>query len=169
MCSQLGAKLIMSTAHHHETAGQAERMNRVLEETLRHFVVDKMDNWDEMLPAAKFAVNNSFNRSIMTTTFHLNYGYHQLLPLGVGVSPNPDVSHFLAHRQQLIQSAGTCHASAQQRPHADAITALVARSTESCTLPETGSSSMLTSIAHTWSSTQVTRSCSKQAGLVSMA
>ena len=62
----------MSTAHHHETVGQAERMNRVLEETLRHFVTDKMDNWDDLLAAAEFAVNNSFNRSIMTTPFHLN-------------------------------------------------------------------------------------------------
>ncbi len=38
LCDQLGAKQIMSTAHHHETAGTAERMNRVVEEMLRHFV-----------------------------------------------------------------------------------------------------------------------------------
>ena len=42
MCSQLSAQQIMSTAHHHEAAGQAECMNRVLEEKLRHFVSDKM-------------------------------------------------------------------------------------------------------------------------------
>ena len=130
MCSQLGAKLNMSTAHHHETAGQAERMNRVLEETLRHFVSDKMNNWDELLPAAEFAVNNSFNRSIMTTPFHLNYGYHPSVPLDVGVSPNSDVSDFLTQHQQLMHSAGTYHAFAQQRLNADAIASLVQTATE---------------------------------------
>ena len=125
MCSQLGADMIMSTAHHHETAGQAERMNRVLEETLRHFVSDKMDNWDELLAAAEFAINNSHNRSIGTSPFHFNYGYHPSVPLDVGVSPNPDVSQFLTHHHGLMHAAGTYHAFAQQRLNADAITAMV--------------------------------------------
>ena len=125
MCSQLGADMKMSTAHHHETAGQAERMNRVLEETLRHFVSDKMDNWDELLAAAEFAINNSFNRSIGTSPFHFMYGYHPAVPLDVGVSPNPDVSDFLTQHQQLMHAAGTYHAFAQQRLNADAIQELV--------------------------------------------
>lgn len=97
----------MSTTHHHETAGQAERMNRVLEETLRHFVSDKMDNWDDLLPAAEFAINNSYNRSIGTTPFYLNHGYHPSVPLDVGRSPNPDTDEFLTHHQHLMHTAGT--------------------------------------------------------------
>ena len=125
MCAQLGVKQIMSTAHHHQTAGQAERMNRVLEETFRHFVSDKMDDWDGLLPAAEFAVNNSFQRSIQDTPFHVNYGYHPSVPLDVGVSPNSDVSEFLAEQHGLMQTAGQYHAFAQQRLNADRISAVV--------------------------------------------
>ena len=125
MCSQLGANMIMSTAHHHQTAGQAERMNRVLEETLRHFVSDKMDDWDDLLAAAEFAVNNSYQHSICSTPFYLNYGYHPSVPLDVGVSPNPDVTEFLSGQQGMMHAAGTYHAFAQQRLNADRISAIV--------------------------------------------
>ena len=130
MCAQVGARQIMSTAHHHETAGQAERMNRVLEEMLRHFVSGKMDDWDDLLAAAEFAVNNSFQRSIMDTPFHLNYGYHPAVPLDVGVSPNPDVNDFLTAQQSMMQAAGTYHAFAQQRLNADKIATLVQKATD---------------------------------------
>ena len=130
MCQQLGAKQVMSTAHHHETAGQSERMNRVLEETLRHFVNDKMDDWDVLLPAAEFAVNNAYQQSIGDTPFHLNYGYHPAVPLDVGVSPNPDVSDFLSTQQQVMHAAGRYHAFAQQRLNADRITAMVKAATD---------------------------------------
>ena len=61
----------LRTAHHHKTAAQAECMNRVLEETLRHFVTDEMDIWNDLLAAAKFSVDNSYQQSIGYTPFHL--------------------------------------------------------------------------------------------------
>ena len=112
VCSQLGIRQGLSTAHHHETAGQTERMNRIFEETLRHFVNDKMDNWDVLLPAAEFAVNNSFQASIGTTPFFLAYGYHPRVPLHVGVSPHPDAHSFLDNVQSTMH-AGRFHAFAQ--------------------------------------------------------
>lgn len=131
LCDHVGAKRIMSTAHHHETAGQAERMNRVLEETLLHFVSDKMDDWDDLLAAAEFAVNNSWQQSIQTTPFHLKYGYHPIVPLDVGRSPNPDVTDFLEQQQQVMLTAGRYHAFSQQRLNADRVTALVAEAKQS--------------------------------------
>ena len=125
ICSQLGTRQIMSTAHHHEHAGQVERMNRVLEETLRHYVSDTMDDWDVKLPAAEFSVNNSYQRSIGTTPFYLNYGYHPAFPMEVGVSPHPDADAFLHGQQSVMQTVGRYHAFAQQRLHADAIALLV--------------------------------------------
>ena len=92
MCTQLGTRQAMGTVKHPETDGQTERMNRVLEETLRHYVNDRMDNWDTLLPTAEFAVNNSYQQSIRTTPFYLNYGYHPNVPLDVGVSPEPQSS-----------------------------------------------------------------------------
>ena len=51
-------------------------MNRVLEDMLRHYVNPHQDNWDELLAAAEFAVNNSYQASIQDTPFHVNYGRH---------------------------------------------------------------------------------------------
>ncbi|GMH40248.1 hypothetical protein BSKO_08152 [Bryopsis sp. KO-2023] len=45
----------MSSAFHPQTDGQTERMNRVLEETLRCYVDARRRDWDERLPAADFA------------------------------------------------------------------------------------------------------------------
>ena len=56
---QLGTKTAMSTAFHPQTDGQTERLNRTLEEMLRAYVTYKQDQWDEYLPAAEFAYNNS--------------------------------------------------------------------------------------------------------------
>ena len=125
VCAQLGIRQGISTAHHHETAGQTERMNRVLEETLRHYVNDRMDNWDVLLPAAEFAVNNSFQTSIGTTPFHISYGYHPNVPLHVGVSPHQGAHEFLHNIQTTMHTAGRYHAFAQQRLQTDHINALV--------------------------------------------
>ena len=126
LCLQLGIRQAMSTAHHHETVGQTERMNRVLEEMLRHFINEDQDNWDVLLPCAEFAVNNSYQASIGTTPFYLTYGYHPSTPLDVGVSPLQGVDAFLHGNQVALQAAGRYHAFAQQRLNADRIAAAVA-------------------------------------------
>ena len=54
----LGVQLNLSTAYHPQTDGQTERMNRVLEDMLRHFVNRQHDDWDQFLATAEFAINN---------------------------------------------------------------------------------------------------------------
>jgi hypothetical protein len=77
----LGTKQCLSTAYHPQSDGQSERMNRVLEETLRHYVSADMTNWDLHLPLREFAVNNSYNESTKSTPFCLNYGRQPQVPL----------------------------------------------------------------------------------------
>src|SRR5205085_839451 len=55
----LGTTTAMSTALHPKTDGQTERLNRTLEEMLCIYTTYKQDQWDEYLPAAEFAYNNS--------------------------------------------------------------------------------------------------------------
>ena len=55
-------------------------MNRILEDMLRHYVNPKQNNWDELLSAAEFAVNNAYQASIQDTPFYLNHGRHPRLP-----------------------------------------------------------------------------------------
>lgn len=59
LCSRMGMQQCMSTAYHPQSDGQTERMNRVLEDYLRHYVSPTQKDWDTKLALAEFAVNNS--------------------------------------------------------------------------------------------------------------
>ena len=68
----LGTQQRFSTAYHPQTDDQTERMNRTLEDTLRHYVAPHHTDWDEHIAMANFATNNSHQESINTTPFRLN-------------------------------------------------------------------------------------------------
>ncbi|POM67394.1 Pol protein, partial [Phytophthora palmivora] len=55
----LGTKLTMSTADHPQTDGQTERVNRVLEDTLRSICAEAPRSWSDQLPMVEFALNNA--------------------------------------------------------------------------------------------------------------
>ena len=54
----LGTKLNFSTAYHPQTNGQTERVNQVLEDMLRIYVMDKPTKWEDYLHLVEFAYNN---------------------------------------------------------------------------------------------------------------
>lgn len=113
----LGTKQSMSTAYHPQTDGQTERANRVLEDMLRHYVSGRQDDWDELLPAAEFAVNNAFQASTRTTPFMLNYGQHPLTPLSL-VFPSsrvPAAKEFAEGMQAALRDAKQWLQAAQDR------------------------------------------------------
>ncbi|KAF1336709.1 reverse transcriptase, partial [Globisporangium splendens] len=58
----LGTQLKMSTADHPQTDGQTERVNRTLEDILRSYA-HSFTHWNECLPLAEFAINNSVHVS----------------------------------------------------------------------------------------------------------
>ena len=76
LCKLLRIKRKMSTAYHPQTDGQTERTNQVLEGYLRHFVNYDQDDWDQLLPLAEFAYNNSATNAHGMSPFFANYGYH---------------------------------------------------------------------------------------------
>ena len=51
--AQLNTEIAASTAYHPQTDGQTERMNRVIQEMLRHYVMDIYEIWPEILPYAE--------------------------------------------------------------------------------------------------------------------
>lgn len=51
----MGTKLFLSMARHPESDGQTERINGLLEDSLRHFVAADQSNWPDLLDAAQFS------------------------------------------------------------------------------------------------------------------
>ena len=114
----------MSTAFYPQTDGQTERMNRIVEDLLRHFVSPTMTNWDELLMHAQFAINNAWQESMQNTPFYLNHGRHPRTPSSASLergrtlpskSRHPASAAFAQHMQTPIAHAKTCMLNAQQR------------------------------------------------------
>jgi hypothetical protein len=117
----LGTKQNLTTAFHPQSDGQTERVNRVLEDMIRHYVgALRHGEWDSCLVAAEFAINNSYHESIQTTPFHLNYGRHPRVPLGAPSIPSRNFSAaaLAEHWQAGLVEAKRCLQSAQQRQKA---------------------------------------------------
>ncbi|POM63722.1 Reverse transcriptase [Phytophthora palmivora] len=49
----------MLTEDHPQTDGQTERVNRVLEDTLRSICAEAPRSWSDQLPMVEFALNNA--------------------------------------------------------------------------------------------------------------
>lgn len=73
MQSTLGTQLNLSTAYHPETNGQTERVNQVLEDMLRMYVMDQQSHWERYLSLVKFSYNNSYHSSIGISPFETLY------------------------------------------------------------------------------------------------
>ncbi|POM79125.1 Pol protein [Phytophthora palmivora] len=71
----------MSTADHPQTNGQTERVNRVLEDTLRSICAEAPRSWSDQLPMVEFARNNAVHASTGFTPFYLNGLRHPQVPL----------------------------------------------------------------------------------------
>ena len=54
----LGTNLNFGIAYHPQTNGQTERVNQVLEDMLRMYVMDKPTKWEDYLHLVEFAYNN---------------------------------------------------------------------------------------------------------------
>jgi hypothetical protein len=78
--TEKGIRLDTTTAYHSRANGQTERFNLVLENYLRAFVNPALTNWDEILPVAQLAVNNSYQETVRNTPFYLEHGRHPWIP-----------------------------------------------------------------------------------------
>jgi hypothetical protein len=113
----IGTKTSMSTAFHPQSDGQTERVNRVLEDMLRHYVSPRQDNWDLMLSAVEFAMNNSYHEATQTTPFRLVMGRDPLTPVTLN-RPTRNVLHAQEWADRMVQGlkdAKTCLEAARQR------------------------------------------------------
>jgi hypothetical protein len=66
--------LNFSTVYHPEFDGQTERVNRVIEDILRMYVMDKPSRWEDYLHLVEFSYNNGYHTSLKMSPFEALYG-----------------------------------------------------------------------------------------------
>lgn len=71
----------MTSGYHPQTNGNTERVNRIMEDMLRHYIDAAQTKWASLLPLVEFAINDSWHESTQCTPFELNYGKRPNLPL----------------------------------------------------------------------------------------
>jgi len=77
----LGTKIDFSSAYHPQTDGQTERVNQILEDMLRAYVLTYGSNWEKSLSFAEFSYNNSYQASLKMSPFEALYGRKCRTPL----------------------------------------------------------------------------------------
>jgi len=124
LMQKLHVTCAMSSAYRPQTDGQTERVNRVLEDMLRHFIDPAQSNWDKLLPLVEFAINDSYHESVQAIPFVLNYGKRPLLPLDIVLKgEETGTTSVTADRiaetiQNVVKQAKVCMEAAQQRQKA---------------------------------------------------
>jgi hypothetical protein len=79
--SALGTKLDISTAFHPQIDDQSKRIIQTLEDMLRACVLSWKGSWEDHLPLAEFAYNNSYQASIRMDPYEALYGRRCISPL----------------------------------------------------------------------------------------
>ena len=77
----MGTNIRFSTTFHPQTSGQVERVNQILEDMLRAWVISFGMKWEDFLPYAEFSYNNSFQASSGKAPFEILYGRKGRTPL----------------------------------------------------------------------------------------
>jgi transposase InsO family protein len=72
--ASLGTRLIHNLAYHLQIDGQTERVNQILEDMLRAYMMEYPGSWDKNLPWVEFSYNNNYQESLKMTLFEAQYG-----------------------------------------------------------------------------------------------
>jgi len=89
----LGIDINYSTAHHHASNGQVERLNAIVTQTLRCFCSFEPSLWSYYIPFVEFSINNTVNSSTDKSPFEVIYGY------SLNFDPNVSFSHAKNHAE----------------------------------------------------------------------
>jgi hypothetical protein len=106
LVEEVGDKFSFSSTYHPQTDGQTEVVNQSLGNLLRSLVTEHNSQWDQILPQAEFAYNDSPNRSTGKSPFQIVYGMHprgisELRYLGRDEFRSAGAEDFAAEMQKL--------------------------------------------------------------------
>ena len=74
-------QLNFSLTYHLETDGHTERVNQVLEDMIRMYVMDRQVHWEDYLYLVEFSYNNGYHSSLGMSPFQALYGRPCCTPL----------------------------------------------------------------------------------------
>ena len=110
---KLGTNLDFSSAYHLQIDRQTEVVNRSLGDLLRSLVTKHHSSWDNILPQAEFAYNDSVNRSTGKSPFQIVYGTQ---PRGVSeLRESGQVETSSAHAEEFAEAMQELHSQVKQR------------------------------------------------------
>jgi hypothetical protein len=66
--------LNFNTTYHPESDGKIERVNQVIEDMLRMYVMEKPSKWEDYLHLVEFAYKNGYQASLKMSPFEALYG-----------------------------------------------------------------------------------------------
>jgi len=72
--NKLGSNLLYNFSYHTQTDGHIKVVNQSLQILLRSLSGEKLGKWDFVLAQDKFSYNDSINRYVGKTPFHIVYG-----------------------------------------------------------------------------------------------
>ncbi|KAA3465681.1 DNA/RNA polymerases superfamily protein [Gossypium australe] len=119
----LGTKLNFSMAFHPQSDGQSERVIQILEDMLRGCVIDFRGSWEDFLPLAEFAYNNSYQSSIQMAPYEVLYDRRCRTPtcwteLGEQQLLGPELISVMEEKVKVIRER-LKEASDRQKSYAD--------------------------------------------------
>ncbi|KAL0438986.1 UNVERIFIED_CONTAM: Transposon Ty3-I Gag-Pol polyprotein [Sesamum latifolium] len=85
MFNMLGTELKFSTTNHLQTDGQTERVNALVEDYLRHYVMASQRNWVDLLGLAQFSYNLHKSSAMDMSPLELVCGRQPMMPHEVPV------------------------------------------------------------------------------------
>ena len=72
--SGLETQLNFNTAYHPQTDGKTERVNQIVEDMLRMYVMNNPTKWEDYLHLVEFAYNTGYQASTNMSPFKVIYG-----------------------------------------------------------------------------------------------
>src|SRR5260370_14891590 len=110
-----GTQLKHSTAYHPQTDGQTERTNRTLQEILRSYLSPTQTDWDNWLPSAEIAYNNTYHSSTQQTPHELVYNQHRRSMADFIALATNKPHKAMSTANERIEDARRCIERAQKR------------------------------------------------------
>ena len=77
----LGTQIQFSTAYHPQTNRWTKRVNQVIEDMLRMYVMQQPSKWEDYIHLVEFAYNNSYHTSLKMSLFEVLYGLRCRTPI----------------------------------------------------------------------------------------